>query len=340
MLDADVHPRIATTDALYPYLSAGWRDFFDNTIYRITERSDVPSPGEASTKLGVYAGSLFGNVGEWGALLVSLQAGSVNGWIDPVRASALSAAFNDYFLNEWCALDSRFRLAICVAPQDAKIAAAEIERLAGEPAVAAVFLPLINEPLGSRYYGPILAAAEEARLPVLLHPTASDGLMPGAPMFAGGVASTQAARIANSFQVAFSNIASVIFDGALQRYPSLTFIFAEFGVEWIRPLCRRLDSVAERFRGEVALAELPSVSIGSRMAFTFGRSALHDAEALCGEGLEDVLLYGSGYPYEVPAYDDVIRTLGDVVAGKVLQTNASRFIRPASTAAVPAVSDV
>src|SRR5258708_39225305 len=91
-------------------------------------------------------------------LLVSIQAGNVNGLMDHARAAAFVHSFNDYLIERWLPTDQRFRLAATVSPLDARQAARENKRVARVDRVVAVFLPPINRLLGRGPFGPVLQA--------------------------------------------------------------------------------------------------------------------------------------------------------------------------------------
>jgi uncharacterized protein len=102
------------------------------------------------------------------AVLSSIQAGKLATLPNTDEAITLARAFNDYFMNEWLTVDSRYRLAMCVAAHDPLAAAEEIRRIGNEEGVVAVFIPLLNILMGNRHYYSIYQAAEEHGLPVLL----------------------------------------------------------------------------------------------------------------------------------------------------------------------------
>ena len=117
------------------------------------------------------------------AILSSIQAGKLAAIPTANEATALATAFNEYFLHEFVPVDDRYKLAMVVAAHDPRAAAAEIRRIGHLPNVVAVFMPLLNILMGQRHYYPIYEAAESMSLPILIHPTGTEGGFPTAVAF-------------------------------------------------------------------------------------------------------------------------------------------------------------
>ncbi|BCJ86398.1 amidohydrolase family protein [Effusibacillus dendaii] len=201
IIDADVHPWInGDIEGLLPYLSVSWQQHFDGRL-RLPDHPLRP-PLAGATSIRRDAKPPGGGVGgsdpvfaktdlleryniEY-AVLSSIQAGKLVSLPNPNEAIALARAFNDYFIDKWLSVDPRYCLAMVVAVHDPLEAAKEIRRIGHEKRVVAVFLPLINISLGNRYYHPIYEAAEEMGLPILLHPTGTEGGFSTSVSFACG----------------------------------------------------------------------------------------------------------------------------------------------------------
>ena len=192
-----------------PYLSTAWQRRFEGKRSTLPDhplrpplagatsiRQDATPPG------GGAGGSdpvfmredLLDRYGIEYAVLSSIQAGKLATLPNAGEAVVLARAFNDYFLNEWLTVDSRYRLAMCVAAHDPQEAAKEIRRIGSGEGVVAVFVPLLNILMGNRYYYPIYEAAEELALPILIHPTGTEGGFQTSVSFAGGIPSTYTER--------------------------------------------------------------------------------------------------------------------------------------------------
>ena len=86
-------------------------------------------------------------------------------------ALELSRAYNRWLVAEWLREEPGLFGAVLACPQDPVASAREIAEYAREEKIVAVFLPTagVNPLWGHRRYDPILAAAQEADLPVVLH---------------------------------------------------------------------------------------------------------------------------------------------------------------------------
>src|SRR5699024_10324184 len=86
------------------------------------------------------------------AVMSSIQAGKLVALPNTGEAIVLARAFNDYFRDQWLTVDSRYRLAMCVAAHDPRAAAEEIRRIGDDDGVVAVFMPLLNILMGDCHY--------------------------------------------------------------------------------------------------------------------------------------------------------------------------------------------
>lgn len=183
-------------------------------------------------------------------------------------ATALSHAYNRWLVAEWMHEGNGLFGAIMACPQNPEDSAKEIERYAGTPGICSVYLPTAGvDPLwGARRYDPILAAAEAADLPVILH-----SVTVTAPVFPA-----QIQQFENHFgrQVvghAFSmmaNLVSLMHTGVPVRYPNLKMVFTEAGVAWVPSVMWRMDRYHQEFRRTVPfLEERPSEYMRRQMWF-------------------------------------------------------------------------
>ncbi len=202
IIDSDVHPWInGDVKGLMPYLGTAWRRRFEGGKSTLPDhplrpplagatsiRRDTKPPGggaDGSDPVFMQEDHLDRYGIEY-AVLSSIQAGKLATLPNTDEAVVLARAFNDFFMNEWLTVDSRYRLAMSVAPHDPFAAAEEIRRIGNEEGVVPVFVPLLNILMGNRHYYPIYEAAEEHGLPILVHPTGTEGGFQTSVAFAGG----------------------------------------------------------------------------------------------------------------------------------------------------------
>jgi len=242
IIDADVHPWInGDIKGLKKYLSRDWWAHFDGRYVlpnhwlrpplarASSNRIDAmtPSGGEPGSDPVFMKEQHLDKHNISHAILSSIQAGKLAAIPTANEAVALATAFNEYFLNEFITVDDRYKLAMVVAAHDPQAAATEIRRIGHLPNVVAVYMPLLNILMGQKHYYPIYEAAESLRLPILIHPTGTEGGFPTAVAFAGGTPSTYIERHTNFPEIGMSSINSMIFEGVFYRFPGLKLLAAE-----------------------------------------------------------------------------------------------------------------
>ncbi len=276
IIDADVHPWVVGDIAgLQNHLSRAWWEHFDGRRVLPNHWLRPPLARASSNRLdaltpdGNEPGSdpVFMKAehldkhGIAHAVLSSIQAGKLAALPNAAEALALATAFNEFFLAEFLAVDDRYKLAMVVAAHDPVASAAEIRRLGPLPGVVAVFLPLLNIMMGNRHYYPIYEAAEELGLPILIHPTGTEGGFPGSVGFAGGTPSTYIERHTAFPQIGISAINSLVFEGVFSRFPRMKLLAAEFGFSWLPHFLWRMDQNWHQFRKEVPWVTRPPSQI-------------------------------------------------------------------------------
>jgi uncharacterized protein len=284
LVDCDVHPLIGDISGLRKHMSkrADRRVFGDQVQVYARDPNRIPHPTsglrlDARTPSGGPPGSdpAFA-LEQWiepyeiaAALLIPIQSGLVIPWGDELAGNEFISAFNRYFLEEWVGLDARYRLCVSVSPYDVKAAVAEVERLADEPGVAAIFVPHGAVALGRTHYDDLYEAAERHGLPIVVHPTGAEGNLYDAPRVAGGLPDTYPERHSLLLQPGQSILTSMIFGGVFERFPELKLVLSEYGVTWALPMMARMDRAWEM--GDRVLAGLtraPSETVRRNVRFT------------------------------------------------------------------------
>ena len=251
-VDADVHPNIVGgIKTVSKYLPLSWRQRFetvslpssrfDSPVGTVRRDAAGPNREPAASTPGLIRDDLLDQHEVLSAILISLEAARAAYLPSGVDASMLMGAFNEYLASEWLDADPRLRLAIVVAAAAPYRAAAEIRKWADDPRVACVYLPLVNILMGEEHYHPIYAAAQDAGLPIMVHPANGEGQFQGGPALAGGNPTSYAQRHVMLPQLAQSSVISLIFEGALERFTDLKFVFTEYGTSWVPHVLWRMD---------------------------------------------------------------------------------------------------
>ena len=256
IVDCDLHNTVDSDEVLDAYLPERWLDYlrdFGNRRHAGTgypplgNRSDVQAPdGRLSPDAAITVREHLDphNIGQ--AILIPNSTAGLgqNRQLD----AALATAVNDWQTAEWLAADARFLASIVVAPEDGDAAVAEIEHRASDPRFVQLKLnSSAGEPLGNRRYWPIYEACVRHGLPVMAH---AYGHAAHPPTASGWPVSTFGEH-ADTASMIQATLASMIFEGAFDAFPSLRLVCVEYGFGWLPALGWRLDSAWRLLRSEV-----------------------------------------------------------------------------------------
>ena len=183
-------------------------------------------------------------------------------------ATELSHAYNRWLLEQWLLREPGLYGALLACPQNPEDSAREIERLAVEERIVAVYLPTagVNPLWGHRKYDPIFAAAEAAGLPVLLHSVTL--VSPAFPCQLDQFENHFARQVLSHSFAMMANLVSIMHTGVPARFPTLRFAFTEAGLGWVPYMMWRLDRYHAEYRRQIPfLEQRPSDYMKQRMWF-------------------------------------------------------------------------
>jgi predicted TIM-barrel fold metal-dependent hydrolase len=256
LIDCDLHNTVDSDQVLDPYLPEQWREYlrsFGNrrhlgTAYPpLGNRTDVRAPdGHFSPDAATTVREHLDPHAVAHAILIpnSTAALGQNRRLD----AAIATAVNDWQAAEWLDADDRFRASILVAPDATEAAVVEIDRRAADPRFVQLKLnSSAGEPLGSRRYWPIYEACVRHGLPVMTH---AYGHSTQPPTASGWPISTFGEH-ADTAPMIQATLASLIFGGAFDTFPSLRVVCVEYGFGWLPALGWRLDSAWRLLSSEV-----------------------------------------------------------------------------------------
>jgi len=316
IIDCDVHQRLRAVKDLFPYLSHAHRRDIENFGLRLPSvghlnggdrgyRADAWPKDKAmvGSDLDLMREQLLDKYPIEYAILLGQELRAVCTLPDADYAAALASAANDLLIEEWLARDDRLKGVVLIATQDPKRAAQEIERVGSHPDMVAVLVPNgARFPYGQRYYDPIYEACVAHNLPLVLH-TGSEGTgINGQPTPAGHPSYYIEHRQARPMGY-MANLASMVFEGLFERYPSLTAVFVEGGYLWLPTYLWRLDSDWRGLRSQTPwVRKAPSEYVFEHCRFTSQpietaerpeqiRTVFEWARA------EQTLLFASDYPH-------------------------------------------
>ena len=169
-------------------------------------------------------------------------------------------AWNDYYIDEWCATAAARFIPMALLPTwDIDLCVAEATRVIGKGARTITF-PDAPTPLGlpsfhTAHWDPLFAVVQEAEVPLSLH-FGSGTYVPGFSFSGMRTVPGQMTMPDAPFVVAITLFSSnlmwtsvdLMFSGVLQRFPTLQFSLAEGGIGWIPYILERADFAWQRHR--------------------------------------------------------------------------------------------
>lgn len=337
IVDCDVHQYFVDgIQDLFPYLSDSWRrrlgvgqshawgSNFANT--RISLPKDelyinsgggwrLDSIAEAmppATDPAFVARHLLDEYGIQRAILLGGHVLGLGAMPNAEMAAVIATAYNDWMVERWLQVDTRYRGSILVAPQLPERAAAEIERVAELPGIVQVLLPLATPAMGESHYYPIYAAAERHGLPIAVHPSGTESIYPRGPNIAQ-VPTYYVEWHTALTQPHQSNLLSLLCHGVFERFPGLKLVVAEGGFAWAVDLGWRLDKNWKGLRDEIPwVKRAPSEYLYEHVRFTTQpfpepEDSAH-LRAICEiVHADQTLIFSSDYPHW--DFDDPYRAL-------------------------------
>jgi len=156
-------------------------------------------------------------------------------------------AWNDFLMDEWCAVAPHRFIPMAILPMwDVEASVKEIERMAAKGARAISF-PENMVTLGlpsfhTDHWDPIFAAAVETQMPLCMH-FGTSGKVPNTAPDA-----PHAVMIALMGCNSMFAVADLLFAPVFHKFPDLKVAFSEGGVGWIPYMLERADSTWERHR--------------------------------------------------------------------------------------------
>jgi uncharacterized protein len=320
VVDTDVHNNPAPGQLL-PYLPERWATYLkrygqrtsnDDGLIRAkmrASRTDAMPPGGGipgcdpdfarEQLLDPYGISL--------AILNNMSANApayVGGNQPREFSEALQRANNDWTKERWLDADPRWRASVTLPFEEPARSAKEIERCCedSDKWVQAGVSHRTHHPIGHEKYWPMIEALVHFDIPLSLHPGGN-----GKNRVTGsGFPAYYYEDHVGYPQAVYSQIASLIFEGTFDRWPTLKIVILEGGWSWAAPYAWRLDACWKLLRDErPELQRRPSEYIRDHVWFSsqpieepedpkWFNSVFEQLESV---GLGDHLMFSSDYPH-------------------------------------------
>ena len=310
-IDCDLHPALAGTGDLLPYLDDHWReqmvlrgiDGMDLTSFVPTVPANGrpdwrPKHGKPGSDLAMLRDQALSAFGSRFAICNCLYGGTAA--LNPHMAAAMCRATNEWMAHEWLDREPRLRGSITVPMHDIGYAVEEIERCAADQRFVQVLLLAMGEtPLGRRQYWPIYEAAQRHRLPVCIHAGSAYRF---AVTSNGWPSHYLEDYVVNSIGMQ-SQLLSLVFEGVFAEFPQLRVVMAESGFTWLPNFLWRVNKTWRGLRAEVPWVRRPPADIiREHVRFTLQPTDApadpHQMQRTIEQiGSDDVLLFSTDYPH-------------------------------------------
>lgn len=267
-----------------------------------------------------FASQLVFNTFANGQLLAAEHSGDLDYGYGLARA-------HNRALVDFCSIDRRLLPVGYVPLADfdrSKAFAAEALELGCKALMIASACPKTHSPshLG---LDPVWAQAEEAGVPIVFHVGGGGVLLdpmyfenggPPVPDFHGGDGNFRSVSFMAIMYPPMQTLATMIFDGILDRFPNLRFGVIEQGADWVPGWMRSMDSAADAFRkNEERLQKLslkPSEFVTRQVRVT--PYPHENAGWIIEQAGDEVCMFSSDYPH-VEGGRNPLGRFGNTTAG-------------------------
>lgn len=331
IVDCEMHPRLASTRELLPYLDAYWREMVELRGTGELYLADYPPGLPLSRRPGV-SGCDFETLqhvleatGADTGIGLPLFAGCVAA--NPYFAAALCSAANDWQVHHLARSGAAIRASVMVPMNNVPAAVAEIRARAEDARFVQVAVFVGGElPLGRMEYRSVFEAAAAAGFAVAIHPGGSARAAPtpsGWPSFLA----EHHANIPSQFE---AQLLSLIFEGTFAQLPDLRVILLESGAAWLPQFLWRIDKLWKGTRPETPWVDRPPSQIVREQVFATlapfdTADAISGYARLCEEAQsENIWLYASDFPHWHAASGDPLAALPATDRTAICTTNPLR----------------
>jgi uncharacterized protein len=361
IIDCDLHQRTRSPRDLFPYLSKVYQERIELFDTGLSQRVGYPNGGDRGYRSDSWPddGSVAGSdlelmqrqhldvyPIEYGILL-GQEFRPIPQLPDVDYAAALSQAYNDWMIEHWTEKDARLKGAAIIPCQDPRLAAKEIERIGPHPDIVGVLVPNgARFPYGQRFYDPIFDACTALDLPFVIHTGGEGAGMNGQPTPVGYPSYYVESRQARPMGY-MAHLASMVFEGLFERYPTLRVVFVEGGFTWLPPFLWRLDADWKALSRETPwVKRAPSEYVFEHCRFTSQPMESPEPKSRLltifeWANAEQTLMFASDYPhFDFDSPDLSLPRMPDEMQRRVMSENAREMFKlPQRVVAAVATAD-
>lgn len=216
---------------------------------------------------------------------------------NPELIQVVYEIYNDW-AGEFCKTNpERFVCLACIPNHDPEAAAKELRRAAKLGLKGADFAASTAAyPIWHAAWDPLWAAAQECEMPISFHTTGFKVREPSDEAMAKEYDLRYRATRITMFQISAAEfLASIVFSGALDRFPNFKFVLGEAGVAWLPYILDRMDEQYEDRYYQLNLSMKPSEFWRRQGYSTYQREP--SVAAMISLIGEDNIMWGSDYPH-------------------------------------------
>ena len=335
-IDCDIHPAIAGTTTLHPYLSDHWREM--SIVRGIDDLQTINYPDPTPLACRADWRPARGRPG-LDVETIGRQAldpfGTDIGILNPLYgiqtlfsddlAAAYASALNDHVRDAYLDRDPRFRASIVVSLENIEMAVAEVDRCAADPRfVQVLVLAGTARPLGRRNHWPLYEACVRRGLALGIHAGSEFRNPPTALGWPSYYLEDYVAN-AQSFQY---QLTSLFAEGVFNRFPTLKIVCLESGWTWVPALLWRLTKYWYGLRMEVPWTDRsPAEVVRDQVRFSLQpvdgpadpATLLRLMDHL---GSDELLLFSTDYPHaQFDGNDAIPAAFGPALVDKITSAN-------------------
>jgi predicted TIM-barrel fold metal-dependent hydrolase len=318
IIDCDLHlvPLRGGFGALKPYLPRFYREQLETWGPRVpaqigmynnggtngTKLDHKIPPGDENAALDYIRANLLDKYQVEYGIITGMDYG-INTTPDTDYAAAICSACNDYTIEHVLAKEPRFKASVMIPKQDPVKSAQEIDRVGSHPGMVQVIVSNgAEKPYGHRHYYPIYEACVRNNLPFAIHVSMEGiGINPP-PTGAGYVSHYAEYRLARA-GIMMTHLASFIYEGVFELFPTLKVVMIEAGMMWIAPAIWRMDQDWKALRHNTPwVKKLPSEYYREHVRVTSQPIELPHKPEMFQPMLDAIyadkcLLFSSDYPH-------------------------------------------
>jgi predicted TIM-barrel fold metal-dependent hydrolase len=247
---------------------------------------------------------------------------------------AVYEIYNDWAADFCRTNPGRFVGLACIPNHDPDAAAKELRRAANLGLRGADFaVSTAAYPIWHGAWDPLWATAQECQMPISFHTIGYPVREPADETMAKEYNLRYRATRTTMFQISAAEyLASIVFSGALDRFPEFKFVLGEAGVTWLPYILDRMDEEYEDRYYQLNLSMKPSELWRRQGYSTYQREpSLAVMIPLIGE---DTIMWGSDYPHPDGIWPDSRKWIVEDLAGvspavqrKITCENAAKLYR-------------